>query len=111
VRGLGGAPPGRWGVAASLGLARLLVRQRPRVAILSTGDEVAEPGGERAPAQIYDANRFTLRGLVEASGALATDCGIIPDRFDDLRTQLLAAAEPTTSSSRPVACRWATTIW
>jgi molybdopterin molybdotransferase len=84
--------PQEMGVAASLGLARLLVRQRPRVAILSTGDEVAEPGGERAPAQIYDANRFTLRGLVEASGALATDCGIIPDRFDELRTQLLAAA-------------------
>jgi molybdopterin molybdotransferase len=62
------------------------------VAILSTGDEVAEPGCERAPAQIYDANRFTLRGLVEASGALATDCGIIPDRFDELRAQLLAAA-------------------
>ena len=59
--------PPEMGVAASLGLARLLVRQRPRVAILSTGDEVAEPGGERAPAQIYDANRFTLRGLVEAS--------------------------------------------
>ena len=80
--------PQEMGVAASLGLARLLVRQRPRVAILSTGDEVAEPGGERAPAQIYDANRFTLRGLVEASGALATDCGIIPDRFDELRTQV-----------------------
>jgi len=85
--------PQEMGVAASLGLARLLVRQRPRVAILSTGDEVAEPGGERAPAQIYDANRFTLRGLVEACGALATDCGIIPDRFDELRTQLLAAAD------------------
>jgi molybdopterin molybdotransferase len=84
--------PQEMGVAASLGLSRLLVRQRPRVAILSTGDEVAEPGGERAPAQIYDANRFTLRGLVEASGALVTDCGIIPDRFDELRTQLLAAA-------------------
>src|SRR5262245_29143346 len=80
------------GVAASLGLARLLVRQRPHVAVLSTGDEVAEPGGERAPAQIYDANRFTLRGLVEACGALATDCGIIPDRFDELRSELLAAA-------------------
>jgi len=80
------------GVAASLGLARLLVRQRPRVAVLSTGDEVAEPGGARAPAQIYDANRFTLRGLVEACGARATDGGIIPDRFDELRGHLLDAA-------------------
>jgi len=80
------------GVAASLGLAQLLVRQRPRVAIFSTGDEVAEPGGERKPAQIYDSNRYALRGLVEAAGALATDCGIVPDRFDDLHARLKSAA-------------------
>ena len=80
------------GVAASLGLAHLLVRQRPQVAIFSTGDEVAEPGGERKPAQIYDSNRFALRGLVLAAGADATDCGIIPDQFDELQAELLAAA-------------------
>ncbi len=80
------------GVAASLGLARLLVRQKPRVAILSTGDEVAEPGAERKPAQIYDSNRYTLRGLVDGAGALATDCGIVPDLFDELSAQLLGAA-------------------
>jgi molybdopterin biosynthesis enzyme len=62
------------GVAASLGLAWLLVRQRPRVAILSRA--MKQPGGERAPAQIYDANRFTLRGWSRGPGA-ATDCGII----------------------------------
>ena len=60
--------PQEMGVAASLGLTQLLVRQRPRVAILSTGDEVAEPGDERTPGQIYDANRFSLRGLVEGRG-------------------------------------------
>src|SRR5262245_9059829 len=80
------------GVAASLGLARLLVRQKPRVAILSTGDEVAEPGAERKPAQIYDSNRYTLRGLVDGAGAVATDCGIVPDLFDELSAQLLGAA-------------------
>ena len=99
------------GVAASLGLARLLVRQRPRVAVLSTGDEVAEPGGERAPAQIYDANRFTLRGLVEAAGALATDCGIIPDRFDGFGPSCWPPRDRTTSSSPRAASRWATTTW
>jgi len=81
------------GVAASLGLPQVFVRQKPRVAILSTGDEVAEPGTERKPAQIYDSNRFALHGLVEAAGAEATDHGIVPDLFDELRAQLLAAAE------------------
>jgi molybdopterin molybdotransferase len=80
------------GVLASLGLAQVLVRQRPRVAILSTGDEVVEPGAGRKPAQIYDSNRFALRGLVQEAGADATDCGIIPDRFDDLHGELVAAA-------------------
>ncbi len=80
------------GVAASLGLARLLVRQKPRVAVFSTGNEVAEPGDERTPAQIYDSNRFTLRGLAEGAGASVTDYGIVPDVFDELHTRLLSAA-------------------
>lgn len=80
------------GVAASLGLARVLVHQRPRVAIFSTGDEVAEPGGDRRAAQIYDSNRFTLRGLVESAGAQVSDGGIVPDHFDELRAHLLGAA-------------------
>jgi molybdopterin molybdotransferase len=84
--------PQEMGVAASLGLAQVLVRQRPRVAILSTGDEVAEPGAPRKPAQIYDSNRYALRGLVEAAGGAATDCGIVPDRFDELSAQLRGAA-------------------
>ncbi len=62
--------PQEIGVAASLGLPQLLVRQKPRVAVLSTGDEVAEPGSSRKPGQVYDSNRFSLRGLVEANGAL-----------------------------------------
>jgi molybdopterin molybdotransferase len=84
--------PQELGVAASLGLTQLLVRQQPRVAILSTGDEVVEPGADRKPGQIYDANRFALRGLAEVAGACVTDHGIVPDRFDVLRARLLAAA-------------------
>jgi len=80
------------GVAASLGLPQLLVRQKPRVAILSTGDEVAEPGDERKPGQIFDSNRFSLHGLVEAAGGQATDHGIVPDVYDVLRARLPAAA-------------------
>jgi molybdopterin molybdotransferase len=85
--------PQEIGVAASLGLAQLLVRRKPRVAILSTGDEVAEPGSDRKPGQIYDSNRFSLRGLVEDAGAVAVDDGIVPDRYDELHARLLRAAE------------------
>jgi len=85
--------PQEIGVAASLGLAQLLLRQRPRVAILSTGDEVAEPGSVRKPGQIYDSNRFSLRGLVEDAGATVVDDGIVPDQFDELHARLLRAAE------------------
>jgi molybdopterin molybdotransferase len=84
--------PQELGVAASLGLPQLLVRQRPRVAVLSTGDEVAEPGDERKPGQIFDSNRFALRGLVETAGGDVTDYGIVPDLFDELHARLLEAA-------------------
>jgi molybdopterin molybdotransferase len=61
--------PQEIGLATSLGLWQLGVHMRPRVALLSTGDEVADPGTPRRPGQIYDSNRFTLRGLVEQCGA------------------------------------------
>jgi molybdopterin molybdotransferase len=84
--------PQELGVAASLGLPQLLVRQKPRVAILSTGDEVAEPGDERKPGQIFDSNRFSLYGLVEAAGGQSTDHGIVPDLYDVLHARLREAA-------------------
>lgn len=84
--------PQELGVAASLGLPHLLVRQKPRVAILSTGDEVTEPGHARKPGQIFDSNRFALHGLVEAAGGEPTDHGIVPDLYDVLHARLRAAA-------------------
>jgi molybdopterin molybdotransferase len=84
--------PQELGVAASLGRAQLLVHQRPRVAILSTGDEVVEPGDARKPGQIFDSNRFSLHGLVRAAGGHATDHGIVPDLYDVLHARLRAAA-------------------
>jgi molybdopterin molybdotransferase len=80
------------GLLASLGFADVTVRRRPRVAILSTGDEVAEPGGPRRPGQIYDANRFSLAGMVETAGGEPIDLGIVPDVRDLLRGRLLDAA-------------------
>ena len=84
--------PQEIGLVASLGRTQVVVRQRPRVVVMSTGDEVAEPGTERRPGQIYDANRFTLQALVEQCGGSVADLGIIPDRADVLRQRLLEAA-------------------
>jgi molybdopterin molybdotransferase len=84
--------PQELGLIASLGLPEILVRRRPRVAILSTGDEVAEPGQPRRAGQIYDSNRFMLRSAVELCGGEVTDLGIAPDDRDRLRAQILEAS-------------------
>ena len=60
--------PGRIGAAAALGLSQVAVYARPRVALLSTGNEIVEPGEPLAPGQIYDINRFTLAAVVAAHG-------------------------------------------
>jgi molybdopterin molybdotransferase len=84
--------PQEIGLIASLGAWQVAVRRRPRVALMSTGDEVAEPGSPRRPGQIYDANRFTLRGSIEQCGGEVSDLGIVPDVRDTLRASLENAA-------------------
>jgi molybdopterin molybdotransferase len=84
--------PQEIGLITSLGLWQLEVHRRPRAALLSTGDEVAEPGTPRTPGQIYDANRFTLRGSIEQCGADVLDLGIVPDQRDILTARLREAA-------------------
>lgn len=63
--------PAHIGVIASLGLDRVAVHRRPRVAILSTGDELLRPGEPLAPGKIYDANAYSLAAVV-------ADCGGVP---------------------------------
>ena len=84
--------PQEIGLLTSLGQCQILVRRRPRVALLSTGDEVVEPGAARKPGQIYDANRFTLRGSVERSGGEVIDLGIVGDDRERLRERLTEAS-------------------
>jgi molybdopterin molybdotransferase len=84
--------PQELGLISSLGFPQILVRQRPRVAVLSTGNEVAEPGQPRAPGQIYDSNRFTLCGSVEHCGGEVIDLGIVPDVREELRSRLADAS-------------------
>ena len=84
--------PQEVGLLTSLGHVQALVHSRPRVALLSTGDEVAEPGTVRKPGQIYDSNRFALRGSIARCGGEVIDLGIVPDRREELRARLLDAA-------------------
>lgn len=63
--------PSRLGAVAAVGAANVEVFARPRVAILSTGNEVIAPGTPIGPGQIYDVNRYTLAAVAEAHGCVA----------------------------------------
>jgi molybdopterin molybdotransferase len=84
--------PQALGLAASVGAAMLPVVRRPRVALFSTGDELMMPGEPLRPGAIYNSNRFTHRGLLQAAGCEVTDLGIVPDRLDATRAALRQAA-------------------
>ncbi len=81
------------GLLASLGRREVAVRQRLRVAVFSTGDEVREPGAPLDAGCIYDANRFALIAALRQLGCAVTDLGILPDRRDAIRDALGEAAE------------------
>jgi molybdopterin molybdotransferase len=80
------------GVAAALGRATLEVYRPLRVALLSTGDELLEPGAVATPGATYDANRAILAGLLAGLGCQLTDLGIVRDRADAVSEALSAAA-------------------
>jgi len=84
--------PQALGLAAAVGRASLTVLRRPRVAVFSTGDELAMPGEPLKPGGIYNSNRFTLRGVLQAAGCEVQDLGIVPDRLDATRAALRTAA-------------------
>ena len=84
--------PGAVGVAASLGRTRVPVRRRPRVAIVPTGDEVVEIDTEPQAGQIRNNHAWALEALVAQHGGRPQRRPIVPDRLDDVRAALLAAA-------------------
>ena len=76
------------GLAASLGCAALDVIRRVKVAVLSTGDELIEPGQPLGPGQIYNSNRVLLCSWLTRLGCEVVDGGILPDDLPATRQRL-----------------------
>ena len=70
------------GLLASVGLASFKVKRKLKVATFFTGDEIIAPGQALAPGQIYNSNRYTLRGLLQAINCDVVDLGIVPDTLE-----------------------------
>jgi molybdopterin molybdotransferase len=85
--------PARVGALAACGTTDVDVFARPRVAILSTGNEIVEPGRPLEPAQIYDINRFTLSAIVKAHGGEAVPLPSPADSIDELLAAIDRALE------------------
>ena len=76
--------PSRLGALAAVGVGTIEVYARPRVAVLSTGNEIVEPGAALGPGQIYDINRFTLGAVIRRHGGVPVPQAIAPDTIDGL---------------------------
>ena len=80
--------PAEIGLIAGLGWTPVPVRRRPRVSVLSTGDELVQPGQPVAPGQVRDSNRFSLVAALQTVGAEVVWSGHAPDERDPLRALL-----------------------
>ena len=89
--------PAALGLAASIGMDKLAVAARPRVALFSTGDELVMPGDvapeHMAPGAIYNSNRFFLKALLTRLGCEVSDLGIVPDQRQATMDALQLAAQ------------------
>jgi molybdopterin molybdotransferase len=80
----------RLGAIAAMGFTEVEVFASPRVAILSTGNEIIEPGQPLAPGQLYDVNRYTLTAVVGDHGGVPVPYGTAPDTLAELETAVEA---------------------
>ena len=89
------------GVLAAVGLARVKVYALPRVAVLSTGAEIIEPGKKLQPAKVYDINAYSLSAAVQESGGKPIYLGVFPDNMAEMQRILkkaLASADAVVTS-------------
>jgi len=85
--------PAKVGAVAAVGRKEVEVYARPRVAILTTGDEVVPPGSPIRPGQVYDINAHTMASIVLESGGEPVFLGRVPDRLDALKAAIRKAAK------------------
>src|SRR5258708_10103943 len=83
--------PSRIGALAAVGTLAVDVYARPRIAILSTGNEIVEPGQPLGPGQIYDINRFTLSSIITAHGGVPVPLATAQDTIDALSAAIDSA--------------------
>ncbi len=92
--------PAELGVLASLGAAAVACRRRPRVCVLTSGDELLEPGEEMRPGGVRNSNAYSVPALAEQAGAEVVVAGPAPDDLEATR----AAIEPALDSDVVVLC-------
>ena len=85
--------PHHLGLVAALGETHVKVHEKPKVAIIATGNELAELGTRLQENQIYDTNRLVLSGLCRENGAEPLDLGIVKDSVNDITERLRVAVE------------------
>jgi molybdenum cofactor synthesis domain-containing protein len=76
------------GILAAIGKTEIKVYKKPRVAIISTGDELVEPSEKLRAGEIYDVNSYALSSLVEINSGVAKRIGIVRDNYKELKTAL-----------------------
>jgi molybdopterin molybdotransferase len=81
------------GLLATLGLTRVAVYRRPRVAVLATGDEIVEPGAERPAGAVRDSNRYALMAAAREAGCETISLGIARDDRETQRAAILRGLE------------------
>ena len=85
--------PAEASLIATMGHHEAETISKPTIAVISTGDELIQPGTELSPGQIYESNSYGIASLVEKMGATAKRYGVVHDNTEGLRTTLNEAAE------------------